>query len=203
MSFLRKEPVSTHISLPNGNTFNVGADISIQCEVRGYPQPIASWFKDDVEIQQSQRIRISGKSPPTAVPCDLPTIYYFHLPTLSDAHTLTIYGANAGDSGNYKCEARNQYSQSFHVEQINVEGNIVVFITGKGHFFTMLRLLSPFCVGVYVPEGCTDNQFFAKCELIVKGHFCTHKYYAKFCCKSCTLAGQLTSYSIDTNLLTK
>lgn len=60
--FPLKEPVSTHISLPNGNTFSVGSDISIQCDVRGYPQPLAAWFKDDVEIQQSQRIRISGKS---------------------------------------------------------------------------------------------------------------------------------------------
>ncbi|KAG8262325.1 hypothetical protein J6590_054756 [Homalodisca vitripennis] len=25
------------------------------------------------------------------------------------------------------------------------------------------------------------------------GKYCTHKYYGKFCCKSCTLAGQLPS----------
>lgn len=75
------------------------------------------------------------------------------------------------------------------------------FLTQLFLFFVSISDSSS--TGVYVPEGCTDNQFFAKCELIVKGHFCTHKYYAKFCCRSCTLAGQLTSYSIDTNLLTK
>lgn len=77
-----------------------------------------------------------------------------------------------------------------------IQFNLKKFISFTFDFFPL------YSIGVYVPEGCTDNQFFAKCELIVKGHFCTHKYYAKFCCKSCTLAGQLSSYDIDTNLLT-
>lgn len=47
--------------LPNGNTFVAGSDVSIQCEVRGYPTPYATWTKDDVEIRESQRVRISGK----------------------------------------------------------------------------------------------------------------------------------------------
>lgn len=45
--------------------------------------------------------------------------------------------------------------------------------------------------GVYLHPNCTDNPFFANCKLIVKARFCTNKYYARFCCKSCTLAGQL------------
>lgn len=54
--------------------------------------------------------------------------------------------------------------------------------------------------GAYVPANCVDNVFFANCKLIVKAKYCTHQYYAKFCCKSCTLAGQLQS-PYDTNLL--
>lgn len=50
-----------------------------------------------------------------------------------------------------------------------------------------------FFLGIYVNPICTDNSFFADCHLVVKGKFCTHKYYGKFCCRSCTLAGQLPS----------
>lgn len=39
--------------------------------------------------------------------------------------------------------------------------------------------------------NCTDNPFFANCALIVKASYCTNKYYARFCCRSCTLGGQL------------
>ena len=45
--------------------------------------------------------------------------------------------------------------------------------------------------GVYLHPNCTDNPFFANCRLIIKARYCTNKYYARFCCKSCTLAGQL------------
>lgn len=55
------EPLSVNIILPNGNTFVAGNDVSIQCDVRGYPRPYVTWTKDGVEIQKSNRIRISGK----------------------------------------------------------------------------------------------------------------------------------------------
>jgi hypothetical protein len=47
---------------------------------------------------------------------------------------------------------------------------------------------------ITVPNECTDNPYFANCKLIVKAEYCTNKYYAKFCCMSCTLAGQLRGY---------
>ncbi|XP_063908171.1 uncharacterized protein LOC135126225 isoform X2 [Zophobas morio] len=43
--------------------------------------------------------------------------------------------------------------------------------------------------GTDVQPDCQDNPFFANCRLIVKANFCTHKYYARFCCKACTEAG--------------
>lgn len=55
------EPIQVNIILPNGNTYVAGNDVSIQCEVRGYPSPRVTWTKDDVEIFESQRVRISGK----------------------------------------------------------------------------------------------------------------------------------------------
>lgn len=50
-----------NIILPNGNTFVAGNDVSIQCDVRGYPRPLVTWTKNDNEIHPSDRIRISGK----------------------------------------------------------------------------------------------------------------------------------------------
>ena len=43
-----------------------------------------------------------------------------------------------------------------------------------------------------VQDTCVDNPYFANCKLIVKARYCGNKYYAKFCCRSCTLAGQLS-----------
>nr|XP_029723407.1 papilin-like isoform X4 [Aedes albopictus] len=85
---------------------------------------------------------------------------------IADDHTLHVFGALPSDSGSYKCLARNEHSEAFEENNIRVEG-------------------------VYIPAGCTDNPFLAKCSLIVEARFCNHKYYARFCCKSCTLAGQL------------
>ncbi|XP_046445127.1 papilin-like isoform X2 [Daphnia pulex] len=81
-------------------------------------------------------------------------------------NTLIITGAEGSDSGSYRCEAVNLLGDSTSIISVVVEG-------------------------VYLHPNCTDNPFFANCKLIVKARFCTNKYYARFCCKSCTLAGQL------------
>lgn len=44
---------------------------------------------------------------------------------------------------------------------------------------------------MYIHPNCKDNRYFANCDLIVKAKFCSHKYYARFCCRSCTEAGLL------------
>uniref|UniRef100_A0A182PGJ0 Papilin n=1 Tax=Anopheles epiroticus TaxID=199890 RepID=A0A182PGJ0_9DIPT len=85
---------------------------------------------------------------------------------ITDTHLLIVTGAIPSDSGRYKCLARNEMSEAFQENSVHVEG-------------------------VYVPPGCTDNQLLAKCDLIVAGRYCNHKYYARFCCRSCTLAGQI------------
>ncbi|XP_049534828.1 papilin isoform X3 [Anopheles darlingi] len=85
---------------------------------------------------------------------------------ITDENLLIVTGAIPSDSGQYKCLARNDHSEAFQEQSLRVEG-------------------------VYVPPECTDNQLLAKCDLIVAGHYCNHKYYAKFCCRSCTLAGQI------------
>ncbi|KAL1512853.1 hypothetical protein ABEB36_002368 [Hypothenemus hampei] len=86
--------------------------------------------------------------------------------SISETYTLTISAAEQSDSGRYSCEATNQYTKASSTLDVLVEG-------------------------MFIHPTCTDNQFFADCALIVKARFCNHKYYAKFCCRSCTEAGQL------------
>merc|ERR1711935_1124048 len=40
-------------------------------------------------------------------------------------------------------------------------------------------------------EQCVDSPTFANCDLIVKAGYCSkNPFYSKFCCASCTEAGQ-------------
>ena len=46
--------------LPRGNTFGIGANVTLDCQVEGYPKPYVTWFRNDAEIQQSYRVQITG-----------------------------------------------------------------------------------------------------------------------------------------------
>ncbi|XP_036145237.1 papilin isoform X3 [Monomorium pharaonis] len=85
---------------------------------------------------------------------------------ISELNRLIISDANQEDSGRYRCEATNEFSSNSDSVDIRV-------------------------AGIFIHPHCQDNTFFANCELIVAAKYCTHKYYAKFCCRSCTEAGQL------------
>ncbi|XP_023705293.1 papilin isoform X5 [Cryptotermes secundus] len=137
-------PVQANVSLTR-TVYPIGSDISIPCDVDGYPIPQVVWYKDEQLLEPSERIHIT------------------------ENNRLLIVRANGSDAGTYRCSASNQYGHSSSSISIAVEG-------------------------VYIHPNCTDNPFFANCRLIVAGQYCTHKYYARFCCKSCTQAGQLPSY---------
>ncbi|XP_037773697.1 papilin-like [Penaeus monodon] len=98
--------------------------------------------------------------------------------TIEADHTLVILGAEEEDSGVYRCAAENDF--------------------GKADSSTPIAIR-----GIYVHPACTDNPFFANCKLIVQAKYCTNKYYARFCCKSCTLAGQLPSYGAHLQFVKK
>lgn len=58
-------PVETNIVLPNDKvTYDVGSELSLECEVSGYPKPSVVWFKDGRQIQTSDRIHITGMAEP-------------------------------------------------------------------------------------------------------------------------------------------
>ncbi|XP_025408017.1 papilin isoform X2 [Sipha flava] len=87
---------------------------------------------------------------------------------------LIIVRTNASDSGSYRCEAYNSYGSDEKIVNITVEG-------------------------VYIHPNCTDSRLFANCFLIVKGSYCNHPYYKKFCCESCTRAGMLPANDPQSN----
>ncbi|XP_004530678.1 papilin isoform X3 [Ceratitis capitata] len=88
----------------------------------------------------------------------------------AEPHTLVIQNVTTEDTGMYGCTARNSVSYNTSEERVTIESTIPIH------------------------PDCIDNPYFANCKLIVDGRYCYHKYYAKFCCRSCTLAGQI-SYS--------
>ena len=80
-------------------------------------------------------------------------------------NTLAIDRAQPEDGVNYICRASNGYNEAEDRVDITVED-------------------------LQVQDSCVDNPYFANCKLIVKARYCGNKYYAKFCCRSCTLAGE-------------
>ncbi|XP_060859868.1 papilin isoform X4 [Metopolophium dirhodum] len=94
--------------------------------------------------------------------------------TQATENKLVVVRTNASDSGSYKCEAYNSYSSDEKTVNITIEG-------------------------LYIHPNCTDSRFFANCSLIVKGSYCNHPYYKKFCCESCTRAGQLPANDYQSN----
>jgi len=81
---------------------------------------------------------------------------------------LTLTDVTSEDSGVYTCMAQNMFGSVSSDARLRVEG-------------------------VYVSPSCVDNPFFANCALIVRAKYCNNEYYARFCCRSCTIAGLLPS----------
>ncbi|KAK8394131.1 hypothetical protein O3P69_006372 [Scylla paramamosain] len=87
---------------------------------------------------------------------------------IEEDNTLVISDAEVGDSGQYKCHVQNDFGIASSSTVISIKG-------------------------IYVHPTCTDNPYFANCKLIVRAKYCTNRYYARFCCRSCTMDGQLPS----------
>ncbi|CAH1399411.1 unnamed protein product [Nezara viridula] len=85
--------------------------------------------------------------------------------------TLYLNKVQKEDSGEYKCIADNGYTAAETSVLINVK-----------------EMIHP---------NCTDSPFLANCKLIIEAKYCNHKFYAKFCCKSCTEAGLLPVNRFD------
>ena len=99
-------------------------------------------------------------------------------------NTLAIDRAQPADGGNYICRGSNGYSEAQDSVNIVVED---LQVNHHDH-----RVISYSYYDHQVQDDCVDNPYFANCKLIVKARYCANKYYAKFCCRSCTLAGKDT-----------
>ncbi|XP_064108154.1 papilin-like isoform X7 [Macrobrachium nipponense] len=177
--------------LPNGSLKIVNIERSDAGEYRckatnilGTAEKTTS-FTVDVPLRAIIRMNTTQFTPQSTIriPCDVrgyptPVITWYKGDTLIDSSekyiieedaTLVINEAETDDSGSYKCQVQNEFGIADSTTSITVKG-------------------------VYVHPACTDNPFFANCKLIVRAQYCTNRYYARFCCRSCTLAGQLPSH---------
>ncbi|XP_050666033.1 papilin-like isoform X5 [Leptidea sinapis] len=142
------QEVTLHVDVPVTTRINAertqvvaGSEIRLACDVDGYPEPRVQWTKDRMQLTATDRIQITETR-------------------------LTIFRAQSNDSGEYSCEAANEYTSHSSVINVTVKG-------------------------IYIPPTCVDSPYFADCHLIIRSNYCRHKYYSKFCCKSCVEAGQL------------
>ena len=113
-------------------------------------------------------------------------------------NTLIIFNSTPRDSGTYICEADNGYSSGKFFDSCynNMEYKKHIMRDLKEIHKKIYHLSDRDSIriqveNVQISEQCEDNPHFANCKLIVRAQYCTNKYYAKFCCRSCTIAGQL------------
>ncbi|GBP58334.1 Papilin [Eumeta japonica] len=129
---VRTSPVVvTHI-VAESTTFGVGSELSLLCEVDGYPLPEVVWAKDGVRLAPGGRVQIS------------------------EAHRLTIASLTAEDAGRYTCSARNEYSAHQDTVSVNVEGLSIPETCTDNPFFANCKLIvrSKFCKHVYYSNFC-------------------------------------------------
>lgn len=96
----------------------MGSDISIYCNVTGYPTPEITWYKDNRLIEASEHIVVTGNVSENLISKVNDSKHVIFL----DPQHITIADAQPFDSGNYRCVAKNDYSHAFAAEVISVEG---------------------------------------------------------------------------------
>ncbi|XP_048486291.1 papilin isoform X3 [Plutella xylostella] len=126
-------PVSTRLRATQ-NKFASGSELSIPCEVDGYPTPEVHWTKDGVRLQPSDRLQ------------------------LSDAR-LTISQLAPADSGVYGCHAANAFSSHYATLQITVEGLYIPASCYDNPFFANCALIvsGHFCHHKYYSGFCCNS----------------------------------------------
>ena len=80
--------------------YQTGSDITINCDVQGFPESRVTWYKDNNVIEPSDRVQLTGNN------------------------SLIISGAEGSDSGAYRCEAINLLGESSSIISVNVDGSL-------------------------------------------------------------------------------
>ena len=102
-------------------------NITLEATVTGRPRPEVEWHKDDTPITQSAHydVQVDG-----------------------DQNRLTIVAASPGDSGTYKCEAKNEFDTVSRIFNIDIEGRMVQL-----------------CLCIRSPNINSNCNHFVACEL--------------------------------------
>ncbi|XP_052756348.1 papilin isoform X3 [Galleria mellonella] len=126
-------PVKTRISAES-TTLAVGSELSLPCEVDGYPVPNVHWTKDGVPLSSDHRTQITEAR-------------------------LTITGLTSADSGAYGCHASNSYSSDSSIVRISVKGIFIPPNCKDNPFFADCHLIvrSKFCGHPYYSKFCCKS----------------------------------------------
>ena len=82
--------------------FDSGENVTLTTTIQSKPKPQVSWYKDDKLLRETKNIQLKS---------------------VADTYTLIIKDASHDDSGNYKCEAKNDFGTSYRTFDVNIEGN--------------------------------------------------------------------------------
>lgn len=88
-----------------------------ECKIGGSPEIKVLWYKDETEIQESSKFRMSF---------------------LDSVAVLEMHNLSVEDSGDYTCEARNAAGSASSSTSLKVKGQFVLFL----HLFHSRRLFS-------------------------------------------------------------
>ncbi|XP_039287593.1 peroxidasin-like [Nilaparvata lugens] len=98
-----KRSAKPHFTLtPHDYDSDEGSTITLDCAAAGQPKPEIAWTRDDLQLQESPRFKISPEG------------------------TLTIINLEREDTGTYKCTASNYIGIITAVAQVRVNGSEIV-----------------------------------------------------------------------------
>lgn len=118
------------------SSYSVGTDVQVHCDVQGYPESRVTWYKDNNQIQPTDRITINSKLAQNSYNCNF--FFTSLLDNFKGNNSLMITGVDSADSGTYRCEAINLIGESNSVVTLSIDG------TKRLKFFKILNLKNPF-----------------------------------------------------------
>lgn len=129
-------PVSTYISNSEINLVS-GKELSVTCDVNGYPEPDVYWTKNKVRLVNTEKIWITGTS----------------------VSRLTIPHVSTADSGVYACNAANAYGAHYSTVQVAVQAPSIPAKCVDNPYFAncTLIVLNRFCNHMYYSRFCCKS----------------------------------------------
>jgi hypothetical protein len=109
LQFLEKQisPAFEQRDVQDTLVYREGDEINLVMTIRGYPQPMVTWYKDGKALYGFGGLSIQSRG---------------------DSYFLVINKALVDHSGTYKCEARNKHGTSFRTFDIKVEGMLLYWL---------------------------------------------------------------------------